>query len=321
MAHAPEAAAVTRPPVRPGPERPFPRRRRTTRYGPLRSVSWWFLLPALALYLYVVLAPSLRGAGYAFTDWTGLGSQVSFTGLENFRKVLDDPAARDALWQTLLITVVITVAQNAIGLLLALGVDSRIRSRNLLRVLFFAPAVMTPVVTAYLWRYMYAPEGAFNTALETLGLGSLTQNWLGDPDLALWSVAAVVIWQFSGYSMVIFLAGLQSVPRELHEAAGVDGAGSFQRFWHITRPLLAPATTINLMLSMIGGFKLFDQVYVTTGGGPGHATETLSTLIYKNAFQFDEYAYSTALAVLLAIVVAAVSAGQYRGLQRQKGMS
>ncbi|GAA0956893.1 sugar ABC transporter permease [Actinocorallia libanotica] len=320
MPHAREAAATTRPPARHGPERPLPRKKRTTRSGLRRSVPWWFLLPALTLYLYVVLAPSLQGAGYAFTDWTGLGTPASFIGLENFRKSLGDPDARDALWQTLLVTVVITVVQNVIGLLLALGVNSRIRSRNVLRVLFFAPAVMTPVVTAYLWRYLYAPEGAFNTALETLGLGSLTQNWLGDPDLALWSVAAIVIWQFSGYSMVIFLAGLQGVPRELHEAAGVDGAGAFQRFWHITRPLLAPATTINLMLSMIGGFKLFDQVYVTTGGGPGHATETLSTLIYKNAFQFDEYAYSTALAVFLAVVVAVVSAGQYRGLQRQKGM-
>ncbi|MCK2220454.1 sugar ABC transporter permease [Actinomadura sp. ATCC 31491] len=279
------------------------------------------MLPALALYLYVVLVPSFRGAGYAFTDWSGLGERMSFVGLENFARIFDDSAAQDALWQTVAITAVITIVQNVVGLLLALGVHSRIRSRNALRVLFFAPAVMTPVVTAYLWRYLYAPEGALNTALDALGLGALRQNWLGDPGLALWSVAAIVIWQFSGYSMVIFLAGLQSVPRELHEAAGVDGAGAVQRFWHITRPLLASAVTINVMLALIGGFKLFDQVYVTTGGGPGHATETLSTLIYKNAFQFGDFAYSTAIAVLLAVVVAAVSAVQYRGLRQQKGSS
>lgn len=277
------------------------------------------MIPALGLYVYVVLVPSVRGTGYAFTDWTGLGSGMKFVGLENFRRLLDDSTAKDALLQTVLLTVVITVFQTAIGLLLALGVHSRIRSRNVLRVLLFAPAVMTPVVTAYLWRYMYAPDGAINSALDALGLGGLRQDWLGDPDIALWSVAAIVIWQFSGYSMVIFLAGLQSVPREILEAADVDGAGPVHRFWHITLPLLAPALTINLMLAVIGGFKLFDQVYITTGGGPGHATETLSTLIYKNAFQFGEFGYSTAIAVVLAVLVATVSAVQYRGLQSQKG--
>lgn len=299
-----------------GPEEPrkgrSPRRRG-------RTAPWWFMIPALALYAFVVLVPSAKGAGYSFTDWTGLGSDMHFTGLDNFRRILDDSTAKDALVQTVLLTVVITVFQNAIGLLLALGVHSRVKSRNALRVLLFAPAVMTPVVTAYLWRYMYAPDGAINSALDALGLGGLRQDWLGDQDVALWSVAAIVIWQFSGYSMVIFLAGLQSVPQELHEAAGVDGAGPVQRFWHITLPLLAPAITINLMLAVIGGFKLFDQVYVTTGGGPGHSTETLSTLIYKNAFQFGEFGYSTAIAVVLAVLVAVVSAVQFRGLQSQKG--
>ncbi|WP_240809987.1 carbohydrate ABC transporter permease [Actinomadura sp. WMMA1423] len=309
-----EVAAPTR-----GPAEARERPRRRTKRTPLRSVPWWFVLPALALYLYVVLIPSVEGSGYAFTDWTGVGSTASFTGLRNFRKIFADPQAIDALWQTVELTLAITVVQNVIGLALALGVHSRIRSRNVLRVLFFAPAVMTPVVTAYLWKYMYAPDGALNSALRGTGLGAFAQSWLGDPDLALWSVAATVIWQFSGYSMVIFLAGLQGVPPELHEAAAVDGASAVQRFWHITRPMLAPAITINLMLSMIGGFKLFDQVYVTTGGGPGHSTETLSTLMYKNAFQFGDYAYSTAIAVVLAAIVAAVSAVQYRGLQRQGG--
>lgn len=309
---------VAAPPHRP-PEAAKRARSRSRRRAPLRSAPWWFTVPALALYLYVVLIPSVQGSGYAFTDWTGIGATASFTGLRNFRKIFTDPAAVDALRQTVELTLAITVVQNVIGLALALGVHARIRSRNVLRVLFFAPAVMTPVVTAYLWKYMYAPDGALNSALRGMGLGALAQNWLGDPDLALWSVAAIVIWQFSGYSMVIFLAGLQGVPPELHEAAAVDGASPVQRFRHITRPMLAPAITINLMLSMIGGFKLFDQVYVTTGGGPGHSTETLSTLMYKNAFQFGDYAYSTAIAVLLAAIVAVVSAVQYRGLQRQGG--
>src|SRR5207244_8101133 len=126
--------------------------------------------------------------------------------------------------------------------------------------------------------------GAVNSLLGAVGLDSWRQDWLGDPQLALWSVVAVIVWQFAGYSMVIFLAGLQSVPREIFEAADIDGAGPVRRFWSVTRPLLAPAFTINLMLSIIGGIKLYDKVYALTGGGPGHATDTLPTLIYQDAF-------------------------------------
>ncbi|MDX3385227.1 sugar ABC transporter permease [Streptomyces niveiscabiei] len=283
----------------------------TTR--PKTTPPWWFALPALLLFAFVVLVPSARGVYYAFTDWDGLDPGFSFVGLGNFADMLDDPDALAAVRHTLLIAVSVTVVQNGLGLLLALGVNSAIKSRNLLRVLLFAPAVITPIVTAYLWRNLLGPDGAVNSAL-----GGRGQDWLGDPGLALWSVVGVVVWQFAGYSMVIFLAGLQSVPKELHEAAQLDGAGPVRRFWSVTRPLLAPALTINLMLSAIGGIKLFDQVYALTGGGPGHATDTISTLIYKDAFTLGEFGYSIALAVVLTIVVAVVSTGQYALLARSE---
>ncbi|GLY88840.1 carbohydrate ABC transporter permease [Actinoallomurus iriomotensis] len=289
-----------------------PRRRRTAR-APV-----WFALPALALYAFVVLVPSVKGAGFAFTDWDGLNPARHFVGLGNFRQMWSDPAARGALRQTLIIAVAITVIQNALGLALAMGVHSMVKSRFVLRVLLFAPAVMTPVVTAALWKYLLAPDGAINGLLDGVGLGSWQQNWLGQGDLALGSVIGVIVWQFAGYSMVIFLAGLQGIPAEIHEAAAVDGAGAWQRFRRIVLPLLAPATTVNLMLSIIGGLKLFDQVWVMTAGGPGNATETLSTLIYKNAFQFNEYGYSVAIAIVLTIFVAIISSGQYGLLRRQE---
>lgn len=282
------------------------------------AVPWWFVAPALALYGFVVLVPSGRGAVLAFTDWDGLRTTQHFVGLANFREILHDPVARDAIRQTLLIAVAITVVQNAVGLGLALGVNSRIKSRNLLRVFLFAPAVMTPVVTASLWKYMLAPDGALNSLLGAMGLQGWQQSWLGNPQIALWSVVGVIVWQFAGYSMAIFLAGLQSIPTELYEAATVDGAGPVRRFWYVVRPLLAPAITVNLMLSVIGGLKLFDQVWVMTGGGPGHATDTLSTLIYKSAFQFNEFASSIALALVLAVLVAVISSGQYWLLRRQE---
>ncbi|WP_327657119.1 carbohydrate ABC transporter permease [Streptomyces sp. NBC_00483] len=276
------------------------------------------MLPALAFFAFTVLVPSVQGGWFAFTDWDGISPVKHFVGLDQFRKLLDDTAARDAVVTTLLAAVAITIVQNTIGLLLALGVNSRIKSRNVLRVFFFAPAVITPVVTAYLWKYLYAPDGALNSLLGAVGLDGWKQDWLGDPDLALWSVVAVVIWQFSGYSMVIFLAGLQSIPGEIYEAAAIDGAGPVRRFWYVVRPMLAPAITINLMLSVIGGLKLFDQVWVMTQGGPGGATDTLSTVIYKQAFQFNQYAYSTAIAVILTVFVIVISSVQYRYLSRQE---
>jgi raffinose/stachyose/melibiose transport system permease protein len=287
------------------------RRRRTT-------PPWWFTVPALALFTFVVLVPSARGMYYAVTDWDGLDPNFSFIGLRNFTDMLHDPDALQAVWHTLVIAVAITAIQNGIGLLLALGVNSMIKTRNFLRVLLFAPAVVTPIVTAYLWRNLLGPDGAVNSFLGAVGLGSWRQDWLGDPQLALWMIVLVIVWQFAGYSMVIFLAGLQSIPREIYEAAAIDGTGSLRRFWSVVRPLLAPAITINLMLSIIGGIKLFDQVYALTGGGPGHATDTISTLIYKDAFTLGEFGYSIALAVVLTVIVAIASAGQYAVLSRNE---
>jgi raffinose/stachyose/melibiose transport system permease protein len=186
--------------------------------------------------------------------------------------------------------------------------------------MFFAPAVLSPVVIAFLWKYMFNPDpdSGLNALLGFLGLGFLQQNWLGDPGVALWAVGLTVVWQFAGYSMVIFLAALQGIPRELEEAAALDGAGRWQRFRHIVFPLLAPAMTINLTLSTIGGLKLFDQVFAITGGGPGYATETLSTLIYKQAFVFGLYGYSTAVALVLTLLVSALALLQVRYLRSRE---
>jgi raffinose/stachyose/melibiose transport system permease protein len=267
----------------------------TRRIGPSR----WFAAPALAVYALIVLYPSLAGAVYAFTDWSGIGS-AKWVGLENFKTLFSDQQSFGSLKNTLELTAFIVVVQNAIGLALALAVHARIKTRQFLRVMFFAPAVLSPVVIAFLWKYMFNPDpdSGLNALLGFLGLGFLQQNWLGDPGVALWAVGLTVVWQFAGYSMVIFLAALQGIPRELEEAAALDGAGRWQRFRHIVFPLLAPAMTINLTLSTIGGLKLFDQVFAITGGGPGYATETLSTLIYKQAFVFGLYGYSTAVALL-----------------------
>ncbi|WP_214325681.1 carbohydrate ABC transporter permease [Nonomuraea sediminis] len=265
------------------------------------SPSWLFAAPALLVYAVVVLYPSVAGVVYAFTDWSGIGQDMRFVGLANFGSLFGDDQAMGSIGNTLLLTVAIVVVQNGVGLLLALGVNAKLKSRALLRVVFFAPVVVSPVMVAFLWKYVYDPAGGLNALL------GLHVDWLGDPSVALWSIAGMVVWQYAGYSMVIFLAGLEGVPYELHEAAMIDGAGPWQRFRYVTWPLLAPALTVNLMLSTIGGLKLFDQVFAATNGGPGYATETLSTVLYKQAFVFGKFGYSTAVALVLALFVAAVS--------------
>ena len=284
-----------------------------------REPALWFALPAVLVYLVIVIVPSLAGAVYAFTDWSGVGG-ASFVGLDNFKRLFTDAQSLGALRNTVLLTVFIVVVQNAVGLALALGVHSRIRSGHVLRAIFFAPAVVSPVVIAFLWKYLFnpSPDSGINALFGFFGLGFLQQDWLGNPSLALWSVGFTVVWQFAGYSMVIFLAGLQGVPRELEEAAALDGAGRWQRFRNVVLPMIAPAVTINLMLSTIGGLKLFDQVFAITNGGPGYSTETLSTLIYKQAFVFGSYGYSTAVALVLAILVAAVSLVQLKYLRSRE---
>ena len=281
---------------------------------------WWFAVPALLVYALVVLYPSGAGIVYAFTDWSGIGGSAKWIGLENFKQLFTDDQSVGALRNTVLLTIFIVIVQNAVGLALALGVHARIKSKYAVRAIFFAPVVLSQVVIAFLWKYLLNPDpdSGINALLGAVGLGALQRDWLGDPGLALWAVGFTVVWQYAGYSMVIFLAGLQAVPRELEEAAAIDGAGRWMRFRKVVLPLLAPAVTINLMLSTIGGLKLFDQVFAITQGGPGYATETLSTLIYKQAFVFGNYGYSTAVALVLAILVAAVSLAQLKVLRSRE---
>lgn len=268
-------------------------------------VPLWFLIPGLLIYGVVVVYPSISGAYYAFTEWNG-GPDVYFIGGRNFAELLQDERALAALGNTLVLSVSVVVLQTVLGLLLALALNSAIKTRNLLRTVFFAPMLLPPIAIGVLWQFMYSRGGPIDSVLEGIGLGSLIQSWLGNSSVALWSVIGTIVWQHIGLSMVIYLAALQGVPEELHEAAALDGAGAVRRFWSVTRPLLGQATTIVLALTMIGGLKLFDQVFVMTGGGPGYATETLSLLMYREAFVLGRYGYGSAIALVLTMIVAAI---------------
>lgn len=263
-----------------------------------------------------MLYPTISGAVYAFTDWRGQATGTTFIGWDNFTRMFSDVAARAALGNTVLIAVVVTAVQTVLGLALAIALNSALISRNVLRTLFFAPALLPPVVIAFLWQFILTPSGPLNTVLRGIGLDALAQNWLGDSAIALWTVMGVMIWQNVGMSMVIYLAGLQGIPGELIESASLDGATWWQRLRMITVPLLIPATTVVMSLILISSLKVFDQVFAMTGGGPGYSTETLSVIMYKEAFVSGRFGYAAAIALVLTMIVFAFAMVQLAALRR-----
>lgn len=284
-------------------------------------VPFWFVLPALIFFGVAFVYPLFSGTLLAFSNWNGLSSEWELTGFENLQRFFEDDVARRALYNQLTLAIVFPILQNVAGLLLALALNTRIKSRFILRTIFFTPAVLTPVILAFLWQYIYSNNGALNRVLDSLGLETLKRSWLGDPDVALWAIIFVIAWQYTGYSMVIYLAGLQAVPGEILEAAEVDGASKFQIFWRVTLPMLAPSVTINVILSTVIGLKVFDQVYAMTGGGPGDATQILTVYQYLRAFNFGEFGYGTMIALVLAVIVSLITAAQYKFLRRNEEAS
>lgn len=299
--------AETRPAVTPAGGRRRMRRRR---------VPWWFLLPGLVIFVVIAVIPTFIGVYFSFTDAT-TGLAGDFIGLENYFSIFSNETAFPALLRTVLLTLIVTILQNVIGLALALALNSQIKSRHFLRVLFFLPFVLAPLVTGYIWQLMLANDGAINSVLRAAGLGEVAQSWLSQPTTAFLAIVIAMVWQYTGSTMVIYLAGLQSVPHEVIEAAALDGASGFRMFWSVVRPFLAPAITVNFTLTVIGGLRVYDQVVALTGGGPAGTTETISTLIVKYAFTFGEFGYGSALAVLLTIFVLFAAGLQYLGLRKQ----
>lgn len=281
------------------------------------SVPWVFAAPALTCAIVLYLLPNVSALYYSLTQWDGL-THPSFRGVGNFVDLYHDDGARRALRNTLLLAGVFALAVNVIGLALAVGTHRVLKSRNFLRALFFAPLVISPLAVSYVWQYMLQPEGPVNAILGGIGLGALEHPWLGDPTTALWVLVIPLVWQFSGFAMVVYLAGLQGIPEELYEASSVDGASALERFRSITLPQLAPSMTVVVALSTIIGLRLFDQVLALTGGGPANATETLATELYQQAFTFTRFGYATALAVVLSALIIAITVVQIVVLRRRE---
>lgn len=279
-----------------------------------------FIAPALLIVLVFFIIPVVGGFVYSFTDWNGLSKQINFIGLKNFEELfLKDEKFYLGLRHTLTFSLLITIFQNIFGLVLALVMDRKFIGRNFFRAVFYMPAVLSPLMVGYAWTFILNPTiGAINAIFKAVGLGGLANDWLGDPKLALLSIVFVIIWQFTGYSMVIYIAGLQAIPLDLYEAADIDGVGRWQKFKYITFPLLAPAVTINILLTMISTLKAFDHIFVMTKGGPGYATEVISTLLYREAFTNDNMGYGSAISVVLFILITSLSLILLKYLRRRE---
>lgn len=293
-------------------------RRRGRRRLETRHVPWLLAVPAIVLALLLRYIPSLIGAGYAFTDWTGLSLSANSVGFENFANIFRDETARGSVWHTLLLAALMVVFSNLIGLALALVLRHRLRFRNLYRALFFLPFALSYLATGYVWQYIFSYNGPFNQLLGFIGLESLERAWLADPHWAIYMVALVMVWQYTGLTMVIYLSGLEGIPEELDDAVAVDGASRWMKFRRVTLPLLAPAVTVATTLTMIWGLAAFDQVIALTGGGPAGATETLATMVWQNTFKFGLYGYGSALAVMLTIVIGVFAVTQNMLLRRRE---
>jgi multiple sugar transport system permease protein len=292
--------------VRPPPVARRPVRRRRTLDARYARTAYLMLLPAIAFFILFTYLP----IGNLLTTSVHTGPQAdSFTGLGNYSRALTDPAVRHAFVITVIFAVATTVGALVLGLALALLLDKPLRGRVAFRTLLLVPYLTSVAIVGLLWRNILDPElGILNRMLEALDLP--TQQWLITHPLA--TIIGVMLWQHTGYAMVLFLAGLQGIPEVYYEAARVDGAGSGRRFWHVTLPLLAPTTLFVSIISVITGLQAFGQAYIITDGGPAAATDLYVFHVFNVAFEARDFGYSSALSFLLVVVILAFTVVQLR---------
>jgi len=267
------------------------------------AIGYAFVMPALLVYLFFVIQPFLYSIYYSLTDWNGADPVKRFVGLANYRKLLVDPLLWQALYHNLIWVIIGTISPIVIALLLGVLLWGRVRGRLLFRTVYFIPVVLSDVVVAIIWNWIYHPLfGAANLVLQTIGLGQFTRGWLGDPFWALPALLIAAIWSYYGFCFVVIMAGLQNVSVDLVEAATIDGANGWQRFIYVIVPELRHVLTMITAFTLIGGFNVFGIVFVMTQGGPGTATQVIATYTYRKAFQESAMGYGAALSMVMTIL-------------------
>lgn len=276
------------------------------------AVPYLWLLPAMVTYTIFKLVPLFSSFYLALIDWNGL-DPAKYVGLRNFERMLEDSDILIALLHNVQYAIGTVIGKIVLSLFLAVLLNQALRGRSFYRTALFLPVIMSFVVISVLWTWMYDSEvGMVNAMLSLIGLGWLKQDWLGNPNIAMISLIIVDIWKWYGFHMVIFLAGLQTIPEDLYEAAMVDGASRIVQFWRITLPLLKPVMLINVTLSLMGAFNVFDIPFIMTEGGPAKATLVAALHIYIRGFKFYKFGYASALSIVLLALVSIMAAVQMK---------
>ena len=267
---------------------------------------WLFLAPVLIALIMVVVIPLLYGVYYSFTNWDGINTPV-FAGISNYMQLLGDEGFRNALWFTTKFAVVSIVLINAIGLGLALLVTQKLKGSNIMRTVFFMPNLIGGLILGFIWQFVFIQ--GFDAIGQAVGTEAL-QGWLSTTRTGFWGLVILTAWQMSGYIMIIYIAHLEGIPEDLVEAAQIDGANVFQRFRHVIFPLVAPAFTVSMFLTLSNSFKLYDQNLSLTGGAPYNSTQMVAMNIYNTAFLENKMAYAQSKALVFFIIIAVISLTQ-----------
>ncbi|MCY4021493.1 MAG: sugar ABC transporter permease [Chloroflexi bacterium] len=277
-----------------------------------KLAPYLWILPALTVYGIFKLYPLVSGLQMSLLRWDGI-EEPRYIGLRNFEKILSDEMTLTVLMNNVHYAVGTVVGKIVLSLILAILLHQALKGRTFYRTSLFMPVVMSFVVVGVLWSWLFNPQfGLINSFLRGLGLDFLVQDWLGDAAVALNSLILVDIWKWYGFHMVIFLAGLQSIPDELYEAARIDGASVWQQFLHVTLPMLQPVMIVNVTISLMGAFNVFDIPFIMTAGGPANATNVMALHIYIRGFKFYRFGYSAALSYVLLVIVTLVAAIQLK---------
>jgi raffinose/stachyose/melibiose transport system permease protein len=281
----------------------------------LAGAFYVMVLPAFLLFFIFHTVPVIQGIYYSFTDSPGYGP-ANFVGLRNYIALFTDPRVLHAYWFTFLIAAVATILVNIVSLAIAVGLNSRIKFKNGLRGIYFIPNVLAILVIGYIFNYLFS--NSLPALATKIGIDSLSTSLLTKAGTAWIAIVILAVWQSAAFNIIIYIAGLQTVPTEMYEAADLDGASPWRRFRSITFPMIAGFFTINMVLSLKGFLQIFDHIVALTGGGPGTDTESVALLIYKGGFQGGEYGYQSANSVIFFIVIVGFSIVQLRVLQRRE---
>ena len=273
----------------------------------MKKKSILFTIPAFLIYTVLMIVPIIGAFLLSFTDWNGISAAYNITGAKNYLDMLSDERLRNAIFVTLKITVVVAVTVNVLGLLIAMMLNRARRMTNVFRSIFFLPYVLSTVAISFIWLAILSYTGVLNSLLDMVGLENLAADYIGNANNAIWSICVIEIWRMLGFHMVLYLASIQTVPQSLYEAYIMDGGSRWHQFRYVTLPMIVPGITISVIMSIMTEMKQYDIVKVITNGGPGYATETVTYNIVTQAFGNNMLGYSSAIAVFLFIVIAAIS--------------